>query len=111
MSRRIWQLSAVAASTANSTARRFSTGNAPGQAQAHRADVGVRRIAEAGRAAAENLGARQELDVDFQSDDRLVPGLRRDRSFRRGGHVLIIVASAADQALRGKLGNAVEICT
>ena len=57
-----------------------------GQSQAYRTDIGVRRIAKAGRAAAEDLGLRQQLDVDFESDDRLVLGLRRDRGFRRGGH-------------------------
>ena len=45
-----------------------------GQSQAYRADVGVGRRAETGGAAAEDLGARGELDVDFQADDRLVLG-------------------------------------
>ena len=45
------------------------------QPQTHRADIRVRRIAKPGRAAAEDLGAGQKLDVDFQPDDRLVPGM------------------------------------
>ena len=56
------------------------------QSQTHRTDIGIRRIAELGRAAAEDLGLRQQLDVDFQSDDRLVLGTRRNGSFRRGCH-------------------------
>src|SRR5204862_55797 len=48
-----------------------------GEAQAHRADVGVRRRAERGGAPAERFGARQELGVDLQTDDGLV---------RRGAH-------------------------
>ena len=44
----------------------------PRQAQADRADVGVGRVAEAGRAAAENLRGRLQLHVDFQADDGLV---------------------------------------
>src|ERR1019366_5095440 len=75
------------------------------QTQTHRADIGVRRIAKLGRAAAEALGAGQQLDVDFQPDDRLVLGLRCDRSFRRGSHLLIIVASAGDPTLRASFGT------
>jgi hypothetical protein len=57
------------------------------QAETHRADIGVRGISELGRAAAEDFGLSQELDVDFESDDRLVPGLRRNRGFGRSDHV------------------------
>ena len=69
------QFNAIAASTANSTALRFSTGNAPGKSQAHRTNIRVRPVAETRRAGAENLGRGQQLDVYFQSADRLV--LRR----------------------------------
>ena len=43
-----------------------------GQAQADRADIGVGRRAEAGGAAAEDLGGGGQLDVDFEADHRLV---------------------------------------
>ena len=80
------QFSAIAASTANSTACRFSTGSAPGKSEAYRADVGVWRIAELCGASAEDFRLGQQLDVDLKPDDRLVLGARRDRRFRRGGH-------------------------
>ena len=54
--------------------------------QAHRTDIGVGRIAEVRRAAAKDLSLRQQLDVDFQSDDRFVLGTRRNGSFWRGCH-------------------------
>ena len=41
-------------------------------AQADGTDVRVRRRAEAGGTAAEDLGRGGELDVHFQADDRLV---------------------------------------
>ena len=78
------QSKAIAASVANSTAFRFSTGKAPGQSQAHRADIRVRRIAKASRAGAEDLRRRQKLDVDFESDDRLVGGVGGDGSVDGG---------------------------
>ena len=93
------QFSASAASTANSTALPVEHRQRAGQPEAHRADVGVRRIAEVGGAAAEDLGLGQQLDVDFESDDRLVLRARRNRRFRSGGHVGIIArrkALAAD---------------
>ena len=43
----------------------------PGHAEADGTDVGVRRRAEARAAAAEDFRLRQELRVDFQTDDRL----------------------------------------
>ena len=43
-----------------------------GQAEAYRADIGVRRSAEAGGTSTKYLGARTELNVDFQPDYRLV---------------------------------------
>jgi len=46
-------------------------GQRAGQAQADGADLRVGRRAEARRAAAEDLRARQELRVDLQADDRL----------------------------------------
>ena len=46
----------------------------PGQAQADRAHLRVRRRAEGGGAGAEDLALGQELGVDFESDDRLVIG-------------------------------------
>ncbi len=57
------------------------------KAQAHRADIRVRRIAEPGRAAAEDLGLGQKLDVNFQPDDGFVLNLRGYRSFRSGDHI------------------------
>jgi hypothetical protein len=42
------------------------------QPQTDRADVGIGRSAETGRAATEDLGVGGELDVNFQADDRLV---------------------------------------
>ena len=71
---------------ASSTARLFKTGRVPGSPSANLADVRIGRIAEAGRAAAEDFRFRQKLDVDFQSDDGLVfrerfPG---DGRFLRG---------------------------
>ena len=44
----------------------------PGEAEAHRADVGVGRGSEGRAAAAKDLGPREELRVDLESDDRLV---------------------------------------
>ena len=64
---------------ASSTASRLSTGSAPGKPEADRADVGVRRRAETGGAAAENLGRGGKLDVHFEPDDGLVA-----RNTRRG---------------------------
>src|SRR5579872_516893 len=52
------------------------------QPQANRANVGIRRSAETGRAATKDLGACRELDVHFQADYRLVPG---DRLRGHGG--------------------------
>src|SRR5262249_28721172 len=49
-------------------------GQRPGQAQAHRAEVGVGLAAERGRAAAEQLGPGAQLDVRLQADQRIVPG-------------------------------------
>ncbi len=51
------------------------------QAEAHRADIGIWRIAKLGRAAAKNLGFRQKLDVHFQANDRLILGLFSDGRF------------------------------
>src|SRR5213082_1098029 len=47
-------------------------GQSAGEAEADGTDIGVGRIAEASGAAAEDFCAREELDVDFQADDRLV---------------------------------------
>ncbi len=47
-----------------------------GQAQADRADQGVRLTAEPGRAAAEHLGHGAELDVRFEADHRVVAAHR-----------------------------------
>src|SRR5271157_1935556 len=60
----------------------------PRQAEAHWTYVRVWQIAEARRAAAEDLRRGQELDVYFQSNDRLILGARGNRGFRRGGHGL-----------------------
>src|SRR6516225_5058948 len=57
------------------------------QPEAHRTNIRVRRIAELRRAAAENLGFGKKMNVNFQSDDRLVLKLGCDWSFRGGGHM------------------------
>ena len=44
------------------------------KSQAHRADVGVRRIANFHRTGTENLCARGELAMDFQPDNHLILG-------------------------------------
>jgi hypothetical protein len=49
-------------------------GERSGEAEADRADVGVGRSAEFVGAAAEGLGLGEELDVDLETDDRLVFG-------------------------------------
>ena len=49
-------------------------GQSAGEAEADGTDIGVRRIAEASGAAAEDFCAREELDVDLQADDGLVFG-------------------------------------
>ena len=46
-----------------------------GHPQTNRANVAVGRSAEAGRAGAENLARRQQVNVNFQADDRLEGGL------------------------------------
>src|SRR5580704_7853612 len=43
-----------------------------GKAETDGTSVGVGRVAEARGATAENFGVGQQLDVDFQADDRLV---------------------------------------
>src|SRR3954469_6727825 len=62
------------------------------QAETYRALIAVGRRSETGCAAAENLGARGELNVDFQADDGFVLGnqLRRGQRFHAGGHIEII---------------------
>ncbi len=55
----------------------------PGQAEAYRTRVGVRRIAEARRARAEGLGRGLQLHVDFEPDDRLVTRQDLGRDTRR----------------------------
>ena len=72
---------------ADSTAVRLTTGSDAGQAQADRADLGVRLGAELGRAAAEHLGLRVQLDVHLEPehrvealDDLVVVDQRRARS-------------------------------
>ncbi len=47
-------------------------GQGAGKAQADRASVRIRRIAEARGAAAEDFGGGFELHVDFKPDDRLI---------------------------------------
>ena len=47
-------------------------GQGAGKSQADRADIGVGRIAEMRGAGAKDLGRGQELDVNFEPDDRLV---------------------------------------
>src|SRR5882762_3582037 len=59
-------------------------GESSGQAEADGADVGVRGITEARGAAAEDFGAREKLDVDFEADDGLVS--RQDFGAEGGKH-------------------------
>src|SRR5450759_3920906 len=63
-------------------------GERAGKAEANRAHVGVGRRAETGGAAAEDLGGRGQLHVDFEPDDRLVARdhLGRRRGDGGGGH-------------------------
>jgi len=68
-------------------------GESAGQAEAHRADVGIWRVAEAGRAPAENFCPYEELDVDFEADDGLVFASTSGA---------IEVASGVDFAIRDK---------
>ncbi len=72
----IVQLSASAARTAGTTAFWFKTGSEPEQAEASRADVGVRRGSEIGGAAAEQVALGEELGVHLEADE-----LVRSRSF------------------------------
>src|SRR4029077_18231631 len=60
-------------------------GQRAGKTEADGADVGVRRIAETRGAAAENFRFGEELDVDFQADDRLVFGKELGRHGGFGG--------------------------
>jgi hypothetical protein len=50
----------------------IENGKCAGEAEADGANVGVRRIAEARRAAAENLRFGEELNVDLEANDSLV---------------------------------------
>ena len=79
-----------------------------GEAETDGTDVGVWRIAEARRAAAKDLRPGEELDVDFQTDDRLI--FRQDfggdgyclwSGFRHKGTKIIASAdTAAGRAYR-----------
>ncbi len=57
---------------AHGHAHRFTVehGKRSGKPETDRAAVGIRRIAERGGAAAEHLGFRQKLGVNFEADDR-----------------------------------------
>ena len=48
-----------------------------GESEAHRADLHVRRRTKLGRAAAECLGTREQLDVHLEADDHLIVETRR----------------------------------
>jgi len=100
-------------------------GKSSGQAETDRANVGVRRVAEARGAAAEDFGAREKLDVDFQADDGLVLREHFGREggflwsgFRHNGTKIIASADAAIERLRklaivggdGVAGGHGEIC-
>ena len=61
-------------------------GERAGHSEADGADIRIRWGAEFRGARAEDLGRRQELDVDFKSDDRLELGMGGDGIFRSGGH-------------------------
>ena len=85
---------------------------AAGQAEAHRADVGVGLVAEAVGAAAEDLGGRGQLGVDLEAHDDLEPSTSPSAPIvatRRyglgGGHALLAAASstAATRNISGLL--------
>ena len=50
-----------------------------GEPETNGTNIGVGRSPKTGRTAAENLSPRGELNVDLQTDDRLILGPRRDR--------------------------------
>ena len=60
--------------TASSTARRFSTGSAPGSPRQTGQTLVFGARAEARRAGAENLGRGGQLHMHFEADNRLVFG-------------------------------------
>ena len=74
-----------------SIAALLATGSAAGQAEADRADLGVRLGAEVGRAAAEHLGVGAQLDVGLQADHRLESRVASSTT----GHAVRCVSAAA----------------
>jgi hypothetical protein len=78
-------------------------GKRAGETEAHRTDIAVWRIAEARRAATEDFGFAEQLDMDFEADNRLVfrqDFWRHGRFFRNGFRhkERHIIASAAGVA-------------
>jgi hypothetical protein len=61
-----------------------------GKAEAHGTNIRIRRRAKFCGAGTEDLALGQQLDVNFQSDDRFVFFPDRDGNFGRGGHTGII---------------------
>ncbi len=70
-------------------------GQGSGQAEADRADVGVRARAEVVGAAAEGLGRGEELDVDFESDDGFVLGQNVGGKAGCGAHAAFSLARSS----------------
>ena len=66
-----------------------------GQAKAHGADVRVRLAAVLVLAAAEGLRLRQQLDVDLESDDRLIFGEDLGRETGKNRHKRILSTPAS----------------
>ncbi len=71
---RTWQLSAIEASAANSTALAFSTGKAPGRPRQTGQILVFGSRAKLVGAPAKSLGGGEQLHVDLKPDDRLVLG-------------------------------------
>src|SRR5436190_19994040 len=71
-------------------------------AEADRAGVDVRLVAEGERAAAEHLRARFQLHVDLQADDRLVAVGGRGLPSLDGGHAATGIPSKPSARSRAK---------
>src|SRR5271154_248059 len=82
------------------------------QAEAHWTHMGVGRGSETSGAAAEDLCARSELNVDFQADNGFVLGnqLRRGQRFHAGGHTEIIKAEPLARAIGPETSRSFGAC-
>ena len=76
----------------------------PGQAEAHRAHVGVRLVAEVVRAATEDLRLRLQLGMAFEPDDELVAVQVR-------AHLALRSSSAATWNMTGSPIAGASTCT